>query len=46
MFLLRHNIRYAGQTSWTPAHLRWLATIKMPFAEQQFVFQEMVNVIS
>jgi transposase len=46
MFLLRQNIRYARTTSWTPAHLRFLATIKMPFAEQQFVFQERVNVIS
>jgi len=46
MFLLRHNIRYVGKTPWTPAHLRFLATVKMPFAEQQFVFQEMVNVIS
>jgi transposase len=46
MFLLRHNLRYAGTTSWTPAHLRYLATVKLPFAEQQFVFQEMVNVIS
>jgi transposase len=46
MFLLRHNLRYAGQTAWTPAHLRYLATIKMPFAEQQFVFQEMVDVIT
>jgi transposase len=46
MFLLRHNIRYAGKTSWTPAHLRYLATIKMPFAEQQFVFQEMVDAIT
>jgi transposase len=26
--------------------LRFLATVKLPFAEQQFVFQEMVNVIS
>jgi transposase len=46
MFLLRHNIRYVGKSSWTPAHLRWLAKVKMPFAEQQFVFQEMVNVIT
>ena len=46
MFLLRHNIRYLGLTSWTPAHLRYLATVKMPFAEQQFVFQEMVGVIT
>jgi len=46
MFLLRHNIRYAGTKAWTAAHLRFLATVKLPFAEQQFVFQEMVNVIS
>jgi transposase len=46
MFLLRRNIRYAGTKPWTPKHLRFLATVKLPFAEQQFVFQEMVNVIS
>jgi transposase len=46
MFLLRHNLRYAGTTSWTPKHLRYLASVKLPFPEQQFVFQEMVNVIS
>ena len=46
MFLLRHNLRYAGKTAWTPAHLRHLGTVKLPFAEQQFVFQEMVNVIT
>jgi len=46
MFLLRHNLRYAGTKAWSPAHLRYLATVKMPFAEQQYVFQEMVNVIS
>jgi transposase len=46
MFLLRHNIRYGGKTSWTPAHLRYLARLKMPFADQQFVFQEMLNVIT
>lgn len=46
MFLLRHNIRYSGKSSWTPAHLRYLARIKMPFPEQQFVFQEMLQVIS
>ena len=46
MFLLRHNIRYAGTTSWTPKHLRFLATVKLPLAEQQWVFQEMVNTIT
>lgn len=46
MFLLRHNLRYAGTKAWTAAHLRYLATVKLPFPEQQFLFQEMVNVIS
>ena len=46
MFLLRQNIRYAGTKPWSAAHLRFLATVKLPFGEQQFVFQEMVNVIT
>jgi transposase len=46
MYLLRHNLRYGGQTSWTPAHLRYLAKVKMPFPVQQIVFQEMLDVIS
>lgn len=46
MFLLRQNLRYAGTKPWSAAHRRFLATVKLPFAEQQFVFQEMVNVIS
>jgi transposase len=46
MFLLRHNFRYAGTKAWTAAHLRYLATVKLPFAEQQFLFQEMLNVIT
>jgi transposase len=46
MFLLRHNFRYGGKSAWTAAHLRYLARIKMPFGEQQFVFQEMLHVIT
>ena len=46
MFLLRHNFRYAGTTSWTPAHLRYLARIKMPFPAQQFALQELMNSIT
>jgi transposase len=46
MFLLRHNFRYAGTKAWTQKHLNYLATVKLPFPEQQFVFQEMVNVIT
>jgi transposase len=46
MYLLRHNLRYGGQTAWSPAHLRYLAQIKMPFPVQQIVFQEMLEVIT
>jgi len=46
MYLLRHNLRYTGQTAWSPAHLRYLAKIKMPFPVQQIVFQEMLEVIT
>ena len=46
MYLLRHNRRSAGTTAWSAAHRRYLATIKMPFAEQQFVFQEMIHIIT
>jgi transposase len=46
MYLLRHNLRYGGKSSWTPVHLRYLAKIKMPFPVQQIVFQEMLEVIS
>ena len=44
--LLRHDIRYSGKKSWTPAHLRWLATLKMPLPAQQIVFQECLQTIS
>lgn len=39
-FLLRLNFRYPGQTSWTPAHLNYLARLKMPTPAQQLVFEE------
>jgi transposase len=46
MFLLRQNLRDTGAKPWTAKHLRFLATVKLPFAEQQFVFQEMINGIT
>ena len=46
MYLLRQNLRYVGNSSWSPAHLRYLAKLKMPFPVQQIVFQEMLDVIS
>ena len=44
--LLRNGITYAGKTSWTAAHLRWLATLKMAHAAQQIGFQEYLHSIS
>jgi transposase len=29
-FLLRHDIRYTGQATWVPAHLRWLSEVVCP----------------
>lgn len=45
-FLLRHGIRYTGQSAWSKPHLRWLSEIKLPAAAQQIVFQEYVDTIS
>jgi transposase len=42
-FLLRHDIIYSGRTKWTKAHFNWLATITMPHAAQQIVFQEYID---
>ena len=46
-FLLRHDIRYQGKSSWTEAHLRWLADeVRCPSPAQQIVFQEYVNTVT
>ena len=44
--LLRNGIAYAGKTSWTAAHLRWLASLKMEHAAQQIGFQEYLHSIT
>jgi transposase len=44
--LLRNGIPYAGKTSWTAAHLRWLAALKMEHAAQQIGFQEYLHSIT
>jgi transposase len=41
--LLRNGINYAGKCSWTAAHLRWLATLKLEHAAQQIGFQEYLH---
>lgn len=44
--LLRNGIRYQGKSSWIPAHLRWLADLKLPQPAQQIAFQEYLNVVT
>jgi transposase len=45
-FLLRHDIRYTGQATWNPAHLRWLSEVVCPTPAQQIVFQEYVRAVT
>jgi transposase len=45
-FLLRHDIRYEGRATWSPAHLRWLASVVCPTPAQQIVFQESVSAVT
>lgn len=44
--LLRNGIPYAGKTSWTAAHLRWLAKVCLPYPAQQIAFQEYLHAIT
>ncbi len=44
--LLRHGKPYAGKTAWTPAHLRWLSTLKLEHDAQQIGFQEYLHAIT
>jgi transposase len=39
-FLLRHDVRYAGRTSWTKTYYRWLATLSFGEAGAQTAFTE------
>ena len=44
--LLRNGIAYAGKSAWTAAHLRWLATLKVPHAAQQIALQEYLHSVT
>ena len=46
MFLLRQNIRYARIKPWTQKHRHYLATVKLPYPEQPWGFQELVHGIT
>jgi transposase len=43
--LLRHEIRYVGRSSWTAAHRRWIAKLKLPNPAQQIAFEEYVQAV-
>jgi transposase len=45
-FLLRHDIRYTGRATWSPAHLRWLSEVVCPTPAQHIVFQEYVRAVN
>jgi transposase len=45
-FLLRHDIRDAGQATWGPAHLRWRSEVVCPTPAQHSVFQEYVRAVT
>jgi transposase len=42
-FLLRHGIRYSGRSTWSSAHMKWLADLKMEHSGQQIVLQEYIG---
>ena len=39
-FLLRHDVRYAGKTSWSKTYYRWLATLNFGLSGAQTAFTE------
>ena len=39
-FLLRHEVRYAGKTSWSKTYYRWLATLNFGSPGAQTAFTE------
>jgi transposase len=39
-FLLRHDVRFAGRTRWTPAYFAWLATLRFAHPAQHVVLEE------
>ncbi|MDQ2945972.1 MAG: IS110 family transposase [Acidobacteriota bacterium] len=39
-FLLRHDVRYAGKTSWSKTYYRWLGTLNFELSGAQTAFTE------
>lgn len=45
-FLLRHGQRYAGKSSWTEKHQRYLASLTMPYPAQQLALREYIEAVT
>ena len=45
-FLLRHDVRYAGRTSWSKAYYRWLATLNFGELGAQTAFTDYWQAVS
>jgi transposase len=45
-FLLRHDVRYAGKTSWSKTYYRWLATLNFGLSGAQTAFTEYWQAVS
>jgi transposase len=45
-FLLRHDMRYTGRATWSPARLRWLSAVVCPTPAPQIVFQEHIRTVT
>jgi transposase len=45
-FVLRHDSRYTGRATWSPAHRRWLREVVCPIPAQPIVFHEYVRAVS
>jgi hypothetical protein len=44
--LLRNDLRYAGKTTWTEGHRRWISRLRLPTAAQRIAFEEYVQAVS
>jgi transposase len=45
-FWLRHDSRYTGRATWSPAHVRWLSEVVCPTPAQHMVFQAYVRAVN
>lgn len=44
-FLLRHGFRYAGKSSWTPAHMRYLRELALPHPAMKVILEDSLSAV-